>query len=767
MKMIKKNKDFLNIALLILFYFIVLLITTKCFKYLPLSKVDYDVQHYPLAEYFRNLFYSTGDIFPDFTFNLGAGENIYYISYYGLFNPIIMFSYIMPHVPMIYYLMVMMSFIVIISTILFYFYLKKNNYSSLICFISSFILLTASPIIFHSHRHIMFMDYLPFLILSFYGIDSFVKKGKSSLLIISLSLIILTSYYYSPSAIMVIFIYSIYKYLKINGNKDLFKFIIKLIYRIFISVLITMILILPTIYTILNGRSGSSNVISLLSLIKPKLELYSSYSIGFTLTTFLILVASLFSKDKYNRLFTYIMVSIIIFPIFNYILNGLLYVNGKALIPFIPFALILISDELVYLFKNKYLEYSLIILILITSSITCVMSNKNDKLMKYSEFKNIDYIVHDDIYRTSTSNISKEHINKVNDITEYKTTMYSSTFNSDYKNTYLNVFENPMNYRNKFMITSSNNILFQMYMGEKYIYSNTDLGYPYKKIDNNLFELDSVLPIIYATNKTISKSDYDKLNYPDNVINLLGNVISDKTNTNVIKTDKVNNYHVIEKNGLDIEKMSQGYIVNALKNNYLKVKIDGDLSNKLLLIDFDILKNNSCKKSGDLNIKINNIDNKLTCKEWKYNNENSKFSYVINSVSDNILTIKFTKGTHELSDINIYTLDYDLIKDIKNSVDEFRFDKDKTKGDIIEGSISVKEDSILSISIPYDKGFNIYIDGKLTNYYKINNAFIGVDIKRGNHNIKIEYKAPYKNISLVISLIGIILLIINYIKEKS
>ena len=613
----------------------------------------------------------------------------------------------------------------------------------------------------------MFMDYLPFLILSFYGIDSFVKKGKSSLLIISLSLIILTSYYYSPSVIIVIFIFSIYKYLKINGNKDLFKFILKLIYRIFISVLITMILILPTAYTILNGRSSSSNFISILSLIKPKLELYTSYSIGLTLTTFLILVASLFSKDKYNKLFSYIVVAIIIFPIFNYILNGTLYINAKALIPFIPLSLVLISEELVYLFKNKYLKYSLIIIILLTSSTTCIMCNKNDKLMKYSEFKNINYKVQSDVYRTNTSNISKEHINKVNDITEYKTTMYSSTFNNDYKNTYLNVFENPMNYRNKFMITSSNNILFQMYMGEKYIYSNTNLGYPYKKIDSSLYELDSALPIIYATSNTISKSDFDKLNYPDTVINLLGNVISNKSNTNIIKSSKVNDYSVLESNGLDIEKTSHGYIVNALKNNYLKVKINSDLSNKLLLIDFDILKNNSCKKSGDLNIKINNIDNKLTCKEWKYNNENHKFSYVINSVSDNTITIKFTKGTHELSDVNIYTLDYDLIKDIKDSVDEFKFDQDKTKGDIIKGNISDKEDSILSISIPYDKGFNIYIDGKLTNYYKINNAFIGLDIKKGQHNIKIEYKAPYKNISLGISLVGIILLIINYIKEKS
>ena len=760
----KKYKDYINIILLILFYFVVLLVTTKCFNYLPLSKVDFDVQHYPIAEYFRNLFYSTKDILPDFTFNLGAGENIYYISYYGLLNPIIMFSYLFPHIPMLYYLMVMMSLVVISSTILFYFYLRRNNYSSLVAFISSFIFISASPIIFHSHRHIMFMDYLPFLILSFYGIDSFIKKGKSSLLIISLSLIILTSYYYSPSAIAVIFIYSIFKYLKEYGNKDLFKFTLKLIYRIFISVLITMVLTLPTVYTILNGRSSSTSSISILSLFIPKLELYTSYSIGFTLTTFIILCMGMFNKNKYNKILSYILVSIIIFPIFNYILNGTLYVNSKALIPFIPLCLIIISEELTNLFNNKYFKYLLITLIIITSSTTCIMCNSKDKLMRLDDFKKIDYKIPNDYYRTNTSMISKEHVNKVNDITEYKTNMYSSTFNSLYKNFYLNVMENPMNYRNKFMITSSNNILNQIYMSEKYIYSNYDLGYPYKKISNNLYELDSVLPIMFATNKSISKDDYEQLSYPNNIINLIGSSISDKTNKDIIKSTRINDYTTLEMNNIDVEKTNTGYTVFAKKNNKLKIKINSDLTNKLVLIDFDILKNNSCNV-GDLNIEINNISNKLTCKEWKYNNQNYKFSYVINNVKDNILDITFSKGTHELSDINIYILDYDIIKNIKDSVDEFKINK--IIGDIITGSIDVKENSTFMTSIPYDKGFNIYVDGVKTKYYKVNDVFVGFDIKKGYHEIKIEYKAPYKNISLVISFIGVILLVINYIKEKS
>lgn len=760
----KKYKDYINIAILIVSYFIVLFITTKYFTYLPISKVDFDVQHYPLAEYFRNLFYETKDIFPDFTFNLGAGENIYYISYYGLLNPIVMFSYLFPHVPMIYYLMFMMSIVVILSTVLFYFYLRRNNYSSLVSFISSFIFLTAAPIIFHSHRHIMFMDYLPFLILSLYGIDNFVKKGKSTLLIISLSLVILTSYYYSPSAIAVIFIYSIYKYLKVYGSSDLFKFALKLIYRIMISVLITMILILPTAYTILNGRNSSSSFISIVSLFKPKLELCTPYSIGFTLITFMILALGLFNKDKYNKVLSYVLVLIIIFPFFNFILNGTLYVNAKSLIPFIPLCLIIVSEELTEIFKYKYLKYILIILIIIASSTTCIMCNTKDKLMRFSEFKNIDYKLNDDVYRTNTSNISKEHINKVNDLSEYKTTIYSSTYNKDYKNFYLNVFENPMNYRNKFMITSSNNIMYQMYMGEKYIYSNYELGYPYRKISNNLYELDYVLPIMYATNKTISKNDYEALTYPNNIINLIGKNISNKTNSDIIKANIIDDYSILESDGLDIEKNDLGYTVYANKINHLKIKINSDLTNKLLFVDFNILKNNSCKVDGDLNITINNISNKLTCKEWKYNNENHKFSYVIN---DSVLDITFTHGTHELSDINMYALDFDLIKNIKDGVDEFRFDKEETKGDIIIGEIDVKDNSTFMTSIPYDKGFNIYVDGVKTKYRRVNDAFVGFDISKGYHRIKIEFKAPFKNISIFISLIGIILLIINYVKEKS
>ena len=51
-------------------------------------------QHIQFADYLRSLFYDTYNLLPNFAFNLGGGENIYNISYYGLFNPIILISYL-------------------------------------------------------------------------------------------------------------------------------------------------------------------------------------------------------------------------------------------------------------------------------------------------------------------------------------------------------------------------------------------------------------------------------------------------------------------------------------------------------------------------------------------------------------------------------------------------------------------------------------------------------------------------------------------------
>ena len=119
-----KQDLFACFLFIIVFLFIYFLITRN--KFLYGSSMDWESQHYLIPEYFRNLFYSTKDLFPDFALNLGAGQNIYYMSYYGLYSPLILISYLLPFIKMIDFVQFLGFLIQILSTILFYFYLRRH-----------------------------------------------------------------------------------------------------------------------------------------------------------------------------------------------------------------------------------------------------------------------------------------------------------------------------------------------------------------------------------------------------------------------------------------------------------------------------------------------------------------------------------------------------------------------------------------------------------------------------------------------------------------
>src|SRR5574344_1957766 len=140
------------------------------------SKTDWVSQHSTIPEYFRNLFYSTKNLIPNFAANIGGGQNIFNFSYYGLLSPIILFSYLLPFVKMSDYIVVSSIITVIASTLLIYKWLRNNKFNTKISLVSSIIFLTSAPIMFHVHRHVMFINYIPFLILGLMGVDRYFNK---------------------------------------------------------------------------------------------------------------------------------------------------------------------------------------------------------------------------------------------------------------------------------------------------------------------------------------------------------------------------------------------------------------------------------------------------------------------------------------------------------------------------------------------------------------------------------------------------------------
>ena len=238
---------------------------------------------------------------------------------------------------------------------------------------------------------------MPFLIMGFFGIDKYIEKKKSGLLILSNALMIYTSYYFSVSGLIVLFIYAFYRYYSKHITiKEIIKNMLKLSLRFIISVLIASILLLPTIYTLLNGRTDSVSTINILELLKPHMYLlYDKYSMGLTLISLISLIYAILKSKKEDKFLSIILLLISIFPIFNFILNGTLYINAKSLIPFIPLVLYLTCKFLDKIFNIKIIKTLLPIYIIISSTcITFIVSSK-DKLMdtnnltNNTEYKNI------------------------------------------------------------------------------------------------------------------------------------------------------------------------------------------------------------------------------------------------------------------------------------------------------------------------------------------------------------------------------------------
>ena len=92
-----KKKDYYNYLILTGIVFVIYMILTHFINVFG-SDTDWINQHTIIPDYFRQLFYKTGNLIPSFSFNYGGGQNIFNLSYYGFLSPIILPSYLLPFV---------------------------------------------------------------------------------------------------------------------------------------------------------------------------------------------------------------------------------------------------------------------------------------------------------------------------------------------------------------------------------------------------------------------------------------------------------------------------------------------------------------------------------------------------------------------------------------------------------------------------------------------------------------------------------------------
>lgn len=804
------------------------------------AKVDWLSQHSVLPDYFRQQFYATGKLFPEFAANLGGGQNIYHFAYYGLYSPLILPSYLLPFVKMSDYIMAVSITGLTASVLLFYYWLKSRKTDTGTAFILSLMFLLAGPMIGQYSGQIMFVDYMPFLCLALIGVDQYFEQEKSGLFTISVFLMIMTSFYFSIGGMLALVLYGLHRYFEQREEcrVTVSTFLIDglcFVRPMLLAVLMGSFFLVPTALALTGGRSKGQNI-SLASFFIPQITVerfaYSIYGIGLTTLVITVLLTGLLYRKVYEKVLTYGCVIVLVIPVFAYLLNGGLYIRDKVFIPFLPLLCYLISIYLekcrkrelsfiagivpyiittifVYIARNqfvskgigesiwkallaesilflicyvlycamkRYYKETKEILMLALPSVICLAVTMNtfyqmkpDRYVSHKLYRDVvgeqnrqavkEALKDDDgYYRTEQMGSDDENaadLNRIWDVEQNITSIYSSAYNSDYQTFRQKTFGLEEPFRNGMMQSVSKNPVFQRMMGVRYIVSDSDVpGYTLVKKcgTTGIYQNKDAAPVMYATDRVMTEEEYKKLAFPYNQTAFLEYAVvgehTESSDQNIMTA---------------YEPVSLKMANNRTTGGAEQKTMQQEGQKQILFLRFRV---DNAHPNKDVAVWINGIRNKLSAKDHVYYNENKTFTYAVplKDGEDNI-SVTFGKGKYRLRHVQAYLGSLPERSELLYQ-SEIQVDKKQTEDNVIQGTIRVKKGGWFITSIPYDKHFKIYIDGKETEIQKVNTAFLGCKIESGNHEVKIIYHAPGTTTGKVLSLIGIAGLVLVLVQEK-
>ena len=694
------------------------------------ANMDWISQHSVFPEYFRQQFYQTGQFFPEFAANIGGGQNIYHFSYYGLYNPVVLVAYLLPFVKMSDYLMAAGVVCLVASVCLMYVWLKRRGFSAEICMGISLLFLLAGPMIYQSCHQIMFVQYMPFLMLALLGIDRYWEKGKTGLYTLGVFLMILTSFYFSIAGMAGLVLYGWYRSPeKLSVGKVIHFFV-----PMGVAVISGGVLLVPTACALLQ-RSGSSRSESLTDLLMPDLcldkSLYNPYSVGLTMLLVTALLAGILCGKIRERLVSVIGAALLVLPVFAWGFNGALYVRYKSLIPFLPLFCYLIA---VFLRRMKegeigrwkdllafaatvgvsvlawYLKdtggnvekYQLIVLesvvlfgcciifqkwkrplLLLTPSLLCLLvinwavNGEAGNLVQKDDYQEITADAWGEeigsvlqaetgLYRTEQSGVPKKRKDNVNRVWNMRQWI-TSVYSSAYNQEFQDFREKTFQIEQPFR-----NGLMQTASADPLFQKFMGVKYVIgRSEDGESFTSDiqeHVAPVIYGTSQLLSEKTYQTMEFPYNQTMLM-------------------QYAVTEDGEGD------SWNVQTKKEQKATLLVDGEKESskteRILYLQFDVENAHSNK---DVSITIDGIRNKLTAKNHLYYNGNTTFTYVMKlSAKQKKVKVTLGAGTYRICNLKSYSSGASILEDDTLYQSTFTPDWNTTGGNQISGSIDMKQ----------------------------------------------------------------------------
>ena len=415
---------------------------------------------------------------------------------------------------------------------------------------------------------------------------------------------------------------------------------------------------------------------------------------------------------------------------------------------------IILILQYTFFLNNKNAKYLLVMLFFIevttnaiftlkimgkTTTMTQYKTNEeiNEKAVKHiKEIENKDNNFYRMELSTSTVHNSPSLLN-YNGINHFNSVKNAKTLN----------FLNKFNYQ----VTDDTSVEFNNYnpyltslLGIKYINGSKDEMYyenvynenPYMYLNKDALSLGYM---IYNKEFKESNSSYQNTE----------NLINSMLNTDIKRYKVIDNF-----NGEDTEIKEIDNKKYVISKTSIKIELEDKASNSMFLIPS---RNISFVANYSIFINDEEIKDAVIKQSPIFINKGDTYKIIIKS----------NLSKTELNSLKWYQIDYDKYIETINELKKNEFNITKyNKDNHIEGNIDVNNDkNVLLLTIPYDKGWNIYVDDNKVNYDICFDSFICLDLDKGKHNIKMNYVPSWFIVGLIISSLAFIVTII-YIRKK-
>ena len=670
--------------------------------------------------------------------------------------------------------------------------------------------------------HIMWFDAIILFPLVVLGIENIINKKKSSLYIISLTLLILSNYYFGVIVCIFSVLYFIYLlFLKKKFDKRvIFKYIISSL----LSGMMCMVILVPMVYGVLNGKALINmdnpiiptihNSMSLLSKILPFSFAGSSVYHGAaniyvgSLTIICVILYFFSDNNKREKVINLVFITILFLTFrihfLDLLFHGLTEPNcfdyRHAFL--LSFMLIKLGYEGYQkeFIKNKYLLLGIIsfhliifffgydyfkdirVLLLILSMIIMIIYTF---LLEKKRFKYLILLLVLELFGNSLNTIGvisltekdksnldsyKEYITLnediINEIKRMDNTFYRMEKDYHHENSINDSMLFDYNGVSHFDSTSNaktekflENVGFRRLVTRAFYGTGSTRG------------VDMLLGIKYLLSLKDNFKDYEKIMQGD--INVFENpyyigmgFMNDFDNKDILFTDNIfENLNNIFNNEM--------YVKEDYHIDYINVTRDGDTykrigDNAKIVYTFNIkTDNNYYLYFKDNLVRENYKTATIKINDRIINDYFTKYNYSMidlgrfNKEEEVVIEIILNNDSLLISDALIYYEDDNVFMDTYNKLRNKGINITKINSSKLE--MNVESGSVI-LSIPYDKGWKIKNNGKEIDYYEVFNGLIGFNANEGE--VSLEYLPSGLKIGSIISVISLLGTIIYLIKEK-